>query len=124
MNGIVEVIKSDHTAWGFTYKKLGTGKWTEDDYVPALSTLARKGKVQSNHFEKDSKGVLHCHGVVILKKGLFRKMLCPQGFHSKFVEIYDREGWDRYCMKDQPGCELNDQAAHDKINNTVYMFDD
>lgn len=106
----VEIVPSLNQSWAFTFKKLGRENPTHDDYVPVIEVLQKYGLITHSSFERDSKGKIHVHGIVQLRKGFFRKRLEVCGFHLKLVEIYDQSGWESYINKNQ------------MINNNDYMF--
>lgn len=96
--------------YGFTYKKLKQDP-SEEEYKAIVKQLESKGEVISYVSEEDSKGKLHIHGVIRLrKKNPYFKSLNFEGFHSKYEPIYDLDGWNRYMLK------------HNKIDNKQYMF--
>lgn len=95
----MEVIKSDTTAYGYT---VSDNRVDVTDYQPWFDKVDKLGcRVVTKCAEHDSKSRLHYHGVILIKKGFFRKRLMMPGLHVKLVEIYDREGWDLYCNKQQ-----------------------
>lgn len=87
--------------YGFTYKCNDKKIVDETDYQSILATLHKRGHVIDVIYEKDKSGKLHIHGIVEFERRapLFKTM-CPKGFHSKFEELYDIEGWYRYLYKD------------------------
>jgi len=88
-------------SWAFTFKKLGNGYVLPKDYDYCIQILNRYGYVDCHFYEKDSKGKLHVHGIVQLRKGFMRKRLGINGFHMHLVEIYERQGWEKYILKDE-----------------------
>lgn len=50
-------------------------------------------------YEKDSKGKVHMHGVIILPFGFYRKRLKVQGLHVCIRPLTDPIGWNKYCNK-------------------------
>jgi len=88
-------------SWAFTFKKLGNGYVLPKDYDQVIRVLNRYGYVDCHFYERDSSGKLHVHGIVQLRKGFMRKRLAIQGFHMHLVEIYERQGWEKYILKDE-----------------------
>jgi len=91
--------KAINTPWAFTVKKLGLGEVLVTDYISVMDVFRKFGYVDCHHYERDSLGKLHIHGIVLLRKGFLRKRLCVNGFHLKLVEIYNRAGWELYINK-------------------------
>lgn len=104
--GIVDqivLIKSNQTPWAFTIKKTGINlnKVTIETYSSIVKRFNESGFIKDIEEEYDSKQVLHLHGIVLLRKGFMRKMLCMPGFHVKLEEIYDELGWIKYINKNK-----------------------
>lgn len=98
----LEVVRHDHEAWAFTVKKLRSPSLADEaHYTKVLLHLSKFGFVKTCRSERDPKGVLHIHGIIMLRKGMLRKKLVVQGFHMKLELIYDEHGWEDYIMKDQ-----------------------
>lgn len=93
-------VKSPNQAWAFTYKVLGN-TYTPDVYIPVISHLNDCGLVKHVVEERDSKGKLHIHGIVLLRKGFHRKRLIQKGFNCHLSEIQNDTAWINYCNKDQ-----------------------
>lgn len=75
---------------------------TEGHYDKFFAKLERnKIKIEYKIFEKDKKGCIHSHGIMVVKKGLYLKKLKLATYHMKFKDIYDKEGWIKYIDKDQ-----------------------
>jgi len=102
---IVQDLVTDECAnnmsWAFTFKKLGNGYVLPKDYDQVIRVLNRYGYVDCHFYERDSLGKLHVHGIVQLRKGFMRKRLAIQGFHMHLVEMYERQGWEKYILKDE-----------------------
>jgi len=96
----LEIIKSQQQGWAFTVKKLGKGKVTLESYVDVIGLFNKYGFIKKAEYERDSRGVLHVHGILLLRKGFLRKKLLLQGFHTKLEELYDESGWVDYIVKD------------------------
>lgn len=99
----MEIERSIDMPWAFTYKKLGGDDDSvyESDYNIVRKELNNSGYVKHIKFEKDPKGRLHCHGIILLRKGFFRQKLKVQGFHCHLREVYDERDWLSYCNKNQ-----------------------
>lgn len=111
----MEIERSIDMPWAFTYKILGghDDEIVEGDYAPVRKELYNSGYVKHIRFEKDPKGRLHCHGIILLRKGFFRKKLKVHGFHCHLREVYDERDWIAYCDK-----------GHPKVYEDVpYLFD-
>jgi len=124
-NGKLEIEKSDQQAWAFTVKVLGKKSAKHEDYVDVIGTFNKYGFIKKAEFEKDSKGLLHVHGILLLRKGFLRKKLCLHGFHTKLVEMYDEVGWTEYILKDLgKGMYLFDPkyCPPDNIENLMTEF--
>lgn len=98
---LFEDEKAKYCGWAFTIKKLGNASVQPSDYAEIVGRLSSFGYVDCHYYEKDSLGKFHVHGIINLRKGFFRKHLKFMGFHLKLVELYDRQGWERYIKKDQ-----------------------
>lgn len=107
----LEVNEAINKSWAFTIKKLGgeASEVCEDDYINILDTFSKAGQVTHAIHETDPKGRLHVHGVILLRKGFYRKMLCLQGFHVKLDELYNESGWIRYIKKDCPDQQFDNK---------------
>lgn len=62
--------------------------------------------------EKDSLGKLHLHGIIYVKKNFYKKRLYTPGFHITSSDMYCKEQWIQYMLKQQP----------QSIDNKQYMF--
>lgn len=108
---MIKVSKSNFISFAYTVKTLGKADVTEADYDPFFKRLDDFGiNVEYKVSEKDSKGKLHYHGILYLRKGFFRKRICLHGFHIKLEELYDRKGWIKYIYKDVKYEHLEQQA--------------
>lgn len=95
----MDIVKKNYIAFAYTIKSLGVNK--DDDYSPFFNKLKRLNiTVEYKISERDSKGKLHYHGIIYLKKGFYRKRLLLRGYHIKLEEIYDKAGWIKYIHKD------------------------
>lgn len=98
-----EVLRTSFQSWGFTVKRLGSEMPTREDYDAVIEKFKKLCKTISYLvYEEDSEGKLHIHGIIQLDKRFYRKRLQVTGFHMCLREIYDENGWIRYCDKDQP----------------------
>lgn len=108
---MITVSKSNLISFAYTVKTLGKRDVTSADYQPFFDRLNNLGiKVEYKIPEKDTKGKLHYHGILYLRKGFFRKRICLKGFHVKLDELYDRKGWLKYIHKDVQYQHLEQQA--------------
>lgn len=95
----MNVTKATTIAFAYTIKALGSE--LNPDYEPFFSKLRKyKIHVEFKVGEKDSKGKLHYHGIILIKKGFWRKLLVSPGYHLKLVEVFDKKGWIKYIHKD------------------------
>lgn len=105
----MEIVKSDYIAFGYTVKVLGDIETDPSNYIKWFVHSSKFGddkvKLEHSYSERDSHNKLHYHGVMIIKKGFYRKRLECQGYHLKLEEIYDMDGWFRYITKDQIAME-------------------
>lgn len=74
----------------------------QHDYNLVFNLWATHGcVVLCKYAERDTRGVVHYHGIVNIPHNLYRKQLCPYGYHVKLKEMFDEDGWTTYCKKDQ-----------------------
>lgn len=99
MEGKLEIERSPNECFAFTVKKLGGNTAKLEDYVPVVCHLRDFGFLKHIEYEYDSHGKLHIHGIIMLRRGFYRKKLCVQGFHMKLELIYDEKGWEDYIIK-------------------------
>lgn len=102
----MEIQTTDHRAFAYTVKdnRGRTSDVTEQTYDPFFDQLKHyRIKCEYKVAEYDKKNRLHYHGIIYLKKGFFRKKICVKGLHVKLVEIYNKDGWEKYIHKD---CEF------------------
>lgn len=112
----IEVHRHDQESYAFTIKRVKSPTTvTEQSYAEIIDLWRKMGYIKYLESEKDSKGVLHLHGVILLRRGFYRKKLCLEGFHVKLDLIYDETGWIRYIQKSR---EVN---ASDYSH--LYLFD-
>lgn len=90
--------------WAFTVKYV---KGTEDkdlqfEYETLFNFWKKNGvnilESQSHHGGEN--GRLHYHGIIMVKRGLYRKKLVKPGYHVKLTPIVDRAGWVAYMNKE------------------------
>lgn len=98
--------KAPHAPWAFTYKYLSTCNRVVDIYDICRERLSKYGFIKHIVEELDSKGKLHIHGIVMLRKGFFRQKLIVHGFHLHLAEVYDEKDWIKYMDKQQPQNEV------------------
>lgn len=60
-----------------------------------------KSEIISFTIEDDPKMVKHIHGILSVKIGRSPVYKKVKGWYSFITIIYDYEGWDRYCQKQQ-----------------------
>lgn len=95
----MEVIRSQNIAFAYTVKS--NCKELDANYDPFFDKLKKfKITIEYNISERDSKGKVHYHGILYLKKGFYRKRLVTKGFRLLLKEITDRAGWIKYIHKD------------------------
>lgn len=99
MEGKIEIEKSPNECYAFTVKKLGGIAAKIEEYVPVICHMRDFGLIKHIEYEYDSKSKLHIHGIIVLRRGFYRKKLCVQGFHMKLELIYDDNGWETYITK-------------------------
>jgi hypothetical protein len=89
-------------SYGFTIKLVRRGYTaSKEDYKETLEEWKVHDPSLIVRYEDDSRGRCHCHGVIQLPKGFYRKSLAPKGYTWKLERIYDEKGWHRYINKDQ-----------------------
>lgn len=114
-NFVVE--KSKTIAFAYTVKSLGND--LDADYKPFFDKLERfKVPIEYRVPERDSKGKLHYHGIIYLRKGFYRKKISCQGFHIRLREITDRAGWLRYIHKD---VDVDEEDLIDMSENKIIL---
>lgn len=116
-----EFKKSNLVAYAYTVKVL-SNKTMDPNYEQDVFSRWRKLGVEfdCSVSERDSKGKLHYHGIIYLRKGFYRRKLVVRGYHMKLEELYDRAGWIRYIEKDlkykhyeEQAKELSDELIED-----------
>jgi hypothetical protein len=73
--------------------------------------------------ELDSHGKLHYHGIVEIPAKVYRKSLCPRGFHMVLKEIHDKDGWEAYYKKDQKepvSPDTNDNELMERLSEPLF----
>lgn len=103
---VVIISQKDTRSWAFTLKVLHNrvDEIFEDDYVPFFKKLVKaKCILDFNVYEHDSRGKMHIHGIFTCPRNYYVKRLAVPGLSHKFVEVYDYDGWKKYCHKD---CDL------------------
>jgi len=99
----LQIDKQPNQAWAFTYKFLCNKiENNVSSYAPVINNLNTHGYIKHIQHENDSKGRVHIHGIVLLRKGFLRKKLIVPGFNCHLSEILNEDGWMKYCDKDQP----------------------
>jgi len=112
--------------YGFTYKKVkNSGIGTDEtDYSPILRKLNSIGSILDMVYERDSKGIMHVHGLIEFNRCPYFKTLMFEGFAQKFEEIYDRERWLKYIHKDDLDAKVKSMEDDAKYCRSHYLFDD
>lgn len=107
MATVFECEQSKKTLFGFTVKDNRQDVTDYDSFMDRAKRM--ECDIQEYYPEKDSKGRLHLHGIISIPKGFYRKKLMMSGLHLKLEEIYDIDGWRRYCKKSQPNTDENSE---------------
>lgn len=90
-----------HRDYAFTLRKTKSpDKADKSDYTNHLCKLISKGAVVKTSVFEHTEG-LHMHGVIRLPSGYNIVYLRFRGWRLHLVEIYDPNGWRRYCLKEQ-----------------------
>lgn len=106
--------------WAFTIKYNPNGL-TEDEYKAKIQYLVDKWKdngvevIKFLYEDQDKKGhrtKIHAHGLIAIKRGLYRRKLMIDDYHVKLVAYYSKN-WDDYCTKNQINQKLLIKV-HDK----------
>lgn len=121
--------------WAFTVKWNSPKGMTHDELTAKLDELVEHWKVKGVELlerideDRDKRGELtplHMHGVISVKRGLYRKKLCLPGFHVKLVSLYLPSRWSRYCNKNSntrsPVVERSDEHSLDHIPCPKYSL--
>lgn len=109
--GSFELIKAVQEPYAFTVKKLGGEPQAVlfKDYEDVIDHYKKMGYIKDIDFEYDDQGRLHIHGIILLRKGFYRKKLCMKGYHIKLEQIYDEKGWLKYIHKShKPDCNASE----------------
>lgn len=98
----LEITRSQSKSYAFTVKKLGPRELNDlPEYWKWLAKVEQECIVSRKYYETDSDGNLHMHGIILVRKNFYLKKLCMKGYHVKFEELYDYDGWVKYITKDQ-----------------------
>lgn len=110
----MEIIRSNLKAFAYTIKPLSKELMNDecDAFFDNLDRL--KIKVEYKISERDSKGKLHYHGVILLPNGFYRKRLVVHGYSIKLVEMFDKAGWLKYIHKD---VDTEDEKIRESMHN-------
>lgn len=94
---------SEFKAMAFTLKKLRDPKnATLENYSDVLQKWMDMGlKIEAAEFERDSKGILHIHGIVVMRKNFYRMRMKTTDYSLKLRDVYDKSGWIAYINKDK-----------------------
>jgi len=125
---MTEVVKDQLTInrsklepWAFTVKKLGSKLPSYEDYVPVIERYQSSGFIKQIEQETDSTGRLHLHGIILLRRGFFRKFMCVEGFHTRLDQIYNEKGWESYITKTRRR-SVDDFDCNAKEYSKFYLF--
>lgn len=86
-----------------TYHKDGTkitDREKRDLYNQLIGQFKAKGLMIDNLYY-ESKGGLHFHARATYPKKLYFKKWQVKPFSCKFVKMYNPDGWNKYCQKEQ-----------------------
>jgi len=95
------------------------------DYVNHMSKLQSKGVTfrQINFEDNRQHGGCHLHAVAKLPDGFNFKQLRIRGWNLRLVEIYDEEGWKKYCEKDELKQALRDNLfKREELNDKLKSY--
>jgi len=101
-NSVGIVQNSSFVSYAYTVKYLGKQLTMQEAGYDAFFHNLQECFVEIKYKigERDSKGRLHYHGIILVEKNLYMKRLCLQGYHTRFDEVYDESGWLTYIHKD------------------------
>lgn len=99
-------------SWAFTIKKTGSGEPTYEDCADVVTRLSAYGNVRFSEVERDSKGRLHMHGIILLRPKFWRKHLCFDGYHTHLKPVFHESGWLKYINKEKK-LEVYDSNARE-----------
>lgn len=107
-------------SYGFTIKcNLKSIEPNNETYKNILKEWAKVGTIRACYYECDNsnRARLHCHGVIELPKGFYRRRLdIGKGYHWKLKPITDLTGWMHYIRKDVELMNyINVTYSHDNI---------
>jgi len=94
-------------SWAFTVRYVKKNTFSdvqlEEIYNDLFEFWERNGGVVSNKTPELGSGTkqLHFHGILEIKRGLYRKKLMKANFHIKLDAIYNRGGWLTYLAKER-----------------------
>lgn len=93
--------KYSFTAKLIRYKQ---SKCPVDDYEQLLKDWKSKYgcKFLKHVYEVDSKKRIHCHAIVEIPSGTYRKKMMDKRYHIRVDPIYNEIGWCLYMAKAQP----------------------
>lgn len=99
----MEINKSQYVSYCFTVKDNRKEQTDYSRFFSLWDKFEKEGYITMDckYYEKDIHGRGHYHGIVAIKKGFYRKKMCPDGYHVKLDECYNRAQWVRYITKDQ-----------------------
>lgn len=118
--------------FGFTIKdsKTKENMLSEETYQPILNEWGKKGEilfvVYENKSKKGDAARLHVHGSIKFHNRPFLMSFLKPDFIIKFEQIYDMQGWHKYCMKNERK-EIENKinlVKYGNIDNKIWMFDD
>lgn len=101
----IEYNSSEFISLAFTAKKLSNPlSVTKEDYLNDVISVWQKIPdihLQEPFYELDSKGQLHIHGIITVKKHFYKKRLRINDYHIYIKDIYDIDQWISYISKQQ-----------------------
>jgi hypothetical protein len=120
IDGEINIYKVEQQPYAFTVKRIFKPKEvTDSDYLDIMAKWSHFGLIKCYEFEKDSHGILHIHGIILLRKGFYRKKLVIKGYSTRLDELYDETGWMRYIGKTSKPLSPDTKAFKDQ-----YLFND
>lgn len=98
--------------FAFTLRKSKNNKnSTVGDYINFMKKIFSKNNIKLIDNTYETENGLHTHGYIEIPKKFNFKKLRIRGWNIKVKEIYDMDGWTRYCYKKQL------VGPHDKLND-------
>lgn len=112
---------NENTMENFAFTIKDNRRETSDYNVVFDDWQLRNCIVRCKYREIDSSGKEHYHGIISIPKKVFRKLLCPKGYHLLLKPLVDEEGWLMYCRKDQdPEEDTDDNDLMSKLKQPLF----